>query len=109
MASRHQRRKRALTKKAAIAEERKAAFVSHERATRVKASLAADSRECYTVRDHHGTVKVVRSTAYSRIADSFVRTVQGGGMRECVNLDRPIGDSDRDIQALKKRLTTRKA
>lgn len=101
MASRHTRRKRALLKKAAIAEERKAAFVSHERAKLVKRNLAIDLRETFTVRDHHGTVKVTHSNAYSRITDSFVSMVQGGGLRECLNLDRPIGDTDRRLDAFK--------
>lgn len=103
MASRRQRAKRAKAKREAIAAERKAAFIAHERSKRVKCNLAADNREVATVRDHLQRVKLVRTTAYSKITDSFVRMVQGGGLRECANIDRLDGDTDRELQAFLKR------
>ena len=107
MATRNERRRRAKIRKASIEAERKAAFIANERAKIVKANLAVDNREVATVYDHWGRAKLVRTNAYSRIKDSFVRTVEGGGLRECLNLDRPSGDTDREITALKKRLTAK--
>lgn len=101
MASRHQRRKRAIAKREALEAERREAFIANERAKRVKANLAADNREVYALRDHLGRTVCRRSNAYSGITDSFVRTIQGGGLRECLNLDRPIGDTDRQTAAFK--------
>ena len=108
MASRRQRAKSAALKKASIEADRKAAFIAHERAKAVKRNLATDNCETATVRDHHGIVKVVKTSAYSKITDSFNRMVQGGGLRECLNLDRPYGDSDRELLAFKRRLTNRR-
>lgn len=107
MATRNERRRRAKIRKAQFESDRKAAFVANERAKLVKANLAADNRETATVYDHLGRAKLIRTTAYSRIKDSFVRTVEGGGIRECLNLDRPSGDTDRELSALKKRLTAK--
>ena len=101
MASRHQRRKRALIKKAAIAAERVEAFIANERAKVVKANLARDNREQFTVRDHLGRLRVVKSRAYSKITDSFNRMVEGGGLVESLNLDRVEGDNDRAVAAFK--------
>jgi len=103
MASRNERRKRAKLKKAAVQADRVAAFISHERAKRVKHSLAVDNRETATLVNHLGIARVVRTNAYQRITDSFVRTVQGGGMRECLNLDRPQGMTDRELDAYKRK------
>lgn len=103
MSSRRQRAKRGKAKREAIAAERQAAFISHQRSLIVKRNLSLDNCETATVRDHLGRAKVVKTRAYSKITDSFVRMVQGGGLRECANLDRPIGDSDRELAAFLKR------
>lgn len=103
MASRHQRRKRAAARKALISQERQAAFVSHERAKLVKRNLAQDNRPTATVRNHLGQLRVIHTNAYSGITDSFVRMVEGGGMRECLNLDRPQGMTDRQLDCYKAR------
>ena len=108
MASRHQRRKRAQAKREAISRDRLEAFLANERAKQVKANLARDNRETYTLRDHLQRPVLRHSKAYSGITDSFVRTVQGGGLRECINLDRPSGDNDRQHKALQARLSERK-
>jgi len=107
MASRHQRRKRAAAKKASIQTERIAAFVSHERAKAVKRNLATDNRPTATVRNHLGIARVIHTNAYSGITDSFVRMVEGGGMRECLNLDRPQGMSDRQLDCYKARVANK--
>lgn len=107
MASRRSRAKRAEAKRQAIQLERIAAHVSHERAKLVKRNLSQDNRETATVYDHLGRAKVVRTNAYSTITDSFVRMVQGGGLHECLNLDRPIGDSDRQLDAFRARISKR--
>ena len=101
MASRHQRRKRGLAKKAAIAANRAEAFIANERAKVVKANLARDNREQFTVRDHLGRLKTINSRAYSRITDSFNRMVEGGGLVESLNLDRVEGDNDKVLAAFK--------
>ena len=98
-----QRRARAKAKREAINLQRQQAFIAHERAKVVKANLVQDNREVATVWDHLGRPKLIRTTAYSRITDSFVRMVQGGGLIECLNLDRPDGDSDRQVAAFKAR------
>lgn len=103
MASRRQRAKRAQATREAIQAERKAAFIAHERSKRVKANLAVDNCEVAVVRDHLQRVKLVRTTAYSKITDSYTRMVQGGGLRECANLARLDGDNDRELQAFFKR------
>lgn len=108
MASRHERKRRAKVKREAISAERKAAYLANERAKLVKANLARDNREVYTLRDHLQRLVLRHSNAYSGITDSFVRTVQGGGLRECINLDRPSGDNDRQHKALQARLAERK-
>jgi hypothetical protein len=103
MASRRQRAKRAQAKREAIQAERKAAYIAHERGKRVKQNLAMDNREVAIVRDHLQRPKLVRTTAYSKITDSFIRMIQGGGLRECANLDRLDGDTDRELQAFLER------
>ncbi len=107
MATRNQRKRRAKARRAEYETERREAFLANERAKVIKANLAADNREAYALRDHLGRTVIRRSNAYSGITDSFVRTVQGGGLRECLNLDRPIGDTDRQVKAFKDRLSNK--
>ncbi len=109
MASRHQRRKRAKAKRLAMETSRREAFIAFQKSATVNENLAHDNRPTATVyrisKDgkKRGYV-TVQDRGYSRITDSYVQMVQGGGLRESVNLNRPIGDSDRQIAALKKRL-----
>jgi hypothetical protein len=107
MASRHERRKRAYAKKCQCEATRREAFIAAKRADAVKRNLAADNREVATLTNHLGQSRLVRTNAYSRITDSFVRMVQGGGLIECLNLDRPEGDTDRMVAALKAKTKAR--